>query len=86
MSSIDGVDPLDDLTKTMTDFLEQRMFSYAYENLQDRFRDRKAANRNPFFSNVQSIHQWHLIWKEDEVPGNLTIFAFPRSSVFYFSG
>eukprot|EP00957_Ditylum_brightwellii_P041600 3150888-Ditylum_brightwellii.AAC.1 len=49
MSSIDGVDPLDNLTETMMDFLEQRMSAYAYKHLQDRLRDRKAANRNLFF-------------------------------------
>eukprot|EP00957_Ditylum_brightwellii_P088022 6704931-Ditylum_brightwellii.AAC.1 len=59
----------------MADFLDQRTSAYAYKHLQYRLRDRKVANRNPVFGNVQSIHQGHLIWREDSIPENLTIHA-----------
>eukprot|EP00957_Ditylum_brightwellii_P007631 577088-Ditylum_brightwellii.AAC.1 len=79
MSSKDGISPEDDLADSLKDFIDQSTASMAYKNLQDRLRGRKVANRNPVFGNIASCQKANFIAREDGIPGNLTIFAFPRS-------
>lgn len=82
LSSTDGLSPTLDIAQSMKDFLDNPTSAEAYEYLQERLRDRRVANRNPVIGNIYACYSLFFLSKVDEVPGNFTVFAFPRAIIY----
>ena len=79
LGSKDGVNPVAELSPDVKEFFDQDTTTEAYQLLRDRLQDRKVGSSLPTMVTKATAHYGKFVSSIARIPGNVTIFGFPKT-------